>query len=118
LRSDIVKSKKTQPTRRFINETQLFLSQRHKTHSFLIECETRQAGEMVKLSCMKYETLTLYIEIIVASIAQKTKSGTRWRTWKGSTMHATCVLHAGVCCGRCEERCVLLKGLQRINEVF
>lgn len=54
------------------------------------------SGEMVKLSCMKYETLTLYIEIIVASIVQKTKSGTRWRTWEGQQCMRLLILHAGL----------------------
>ena len=37
--------------------------------------------EMVKLSCMKYETLTLYIEIIVASIENE-KIGNEMRNMR------------------------------------
>jgi hypothetical protein len=53
---------------------------------------------MVKLSCMKYETLTLYIEIIVASIVQKQKQN-RERDEEheeGQQCMRLLILHAGV----------------------
>lgn len=68
MHSDIVKSEKA--TRRFMKKRNFFSVNVIKLTAFSSNAK-QDKREMVKLSCMKYETLTLYIEIIVASIENK-----------------------------------------------